>query len=76
MGIRANASCKSHAELDEATELDMGDKDDLAAQYYALKTVLPNLKVYGGCCGTDHNHVEAIANKMYVGKPLLNPVIG
>lgn len=57
-GIRANASCKSHAELDEATELDIGDPDDLGQRYLELQAVLPNLSVIGGCCGTDHRHVE------------------
>ncbi|MCW2958947.1 MAG: homocysteine S-methyltransferase [Solirubrobacterales bacterium] len=58
--LRANASTLSHAELDEAEVLDEGDAADLAARYPALRTVLPNLNVVGGCCGTDHRHVEAI----------------
>jgi homocysteine S-methyltransferase len=60
-GVRANASQKSHAELDEAQELDEGDPDELAARYRELRDRLPNLSVVGGCCGTDHRHVEAIA---------------
>jgi S-methylmethionine-dependent homocysteine/selenocysteine methylase len=60
-GVRANASTLSHAELDEATELDAGDPADLATRYAALTTQLPNLNVFGGCCGTDHRHVAAIA---------------
>ena len=56
-GLRANASTKSHAELDEATELDEGDPADLGARYAALKSSLPRLNVLGGCCGTDHRHV-------------------
>jgi S-methylmethionine-dependent homocysteine/selenocysteine methylase len=59
-GLRANASTKSHAELDEATELDEGDPADLGARYGALRSSLPNLTVLGGCCGTDHRHVAAI----------------
>jgi homocysteine S-methyltransferase len=59
-GIRANASSKSHAELDEATELDPGDPAMLAAEYRALKDHLPNARVLGGCCGTDHRHVDSI----------------
>jgi homocysteine S-methyltransferase len=59
--VRANASTLSHAELDEAEELDSGDPVDLAARYVALKGSLPALHVVGGCCGTDHRHVEAIA---------------
>jgi homocysteine S-methyltransferase len=60
MAIRANASCKSHTELDESEHLDPGDKYDLAKRYHELNNVLPNLKVVGGCCGTDHTHVEEI----------------
>ena len=59
-GIRANASIKSHKELDEATSLDAGDPIDLAKRYRELKTKLSHLNVFGGCCGTDHRHVEAI----------------
>jgi S-methylmethionine-dependent homocysteine/selenocysteine methylase len=59
-GLRANASTKSHAELDEATELDEGDPEDLGARYAALRSRLPKLNVLGGCCGTDHRHVCAI----------------
>ena len=59
-GVRANASAKSHAELDEAAELDSGDPVALAAEYVALRSRLPNLTVVGGCCGTDSRHVAAI----------------
>jgi homocysteine S-methyltransferase len=59
-GIRANASALSHAELDEATELDSGDPAALAADYRALRQTLRHLCVVGGCCGTDHRHVRAI----------------
>ena len=61
-GLRANASRRSHAELNESTELDVGDPVELGAQYAQLKaTRLPRLNVMGGCCGTDHRHVEEIA---------------
>ena len=60
-GLRANASTKSHAELDEADELDEGDPDELAAGYEGLRAQLRNLNVVGGCCGTDHRHVDAIS---------------
>jgi len=61
-GIRANASCRSHAELNESTYLDIGDPLGLAASYAELRQRLPQLTVLGGCCGTDHRHVEAIAS--------------
>ena len=59
-GLRANASTKSHAELDEAEELDEGDPEDLAARYAGLAGRLPALNVLGGCCGTDERHVTAV----------------
>jgi S-methylmethionine-dependent homocysteine/selenocysteine methylase len=60
-GLRANASRMSHAELNEAPALDEGFPDELGADYARIKESLPNLNVMGGCCGTDHRHVEAIA---------------
>lgn len=59
-GLRANASMRSHAELDEAEDLDDGDPEDLGQRYAALRPLLPNLNVLGGCCGTDHRHVAQI----------------
>lgn len=60
-GLRANASRKSHAELNESPELDIGDPLELGMQHAQLKRRLPQLNVMGGCCGTDHRHVEQIA---------------
>jgi homocysteine S-methyltransferase len=59
-GLRANASRRSHAELDSCPDLDIGNPVELGAEYRALRQLLPNLTVLGGCCGTDHRHVEAI----------------
>src|SRR5213079_1714831 len=47
-GIRANASAKSHAELDESDELDEGYPVELAAHCRGLLERLPNLTVLGG----------------------------
>jgi homocysteine S-methyltransferase len=61
-GLRANASSMSHAELNEAPELDAGDPVALASDYARLKRgKLPHLNVVGGCCGTDDRHVEQMA---------------
>ena len=65
-GIRANASCKSHAELDAATELDCGDPVALGSQYASLVARFPLLTILGGCCGTDKRHVEEIARTCVV----------
>ncbi|HEY2317524.1 MAG TPA: homocysteine S-methyltransferase family protein [Solirubrobacteraceae bacterium] len=61
-GIRANASRRSHAELDDAATLDDGNPSELAMDYRRLVTALPQLSILGGCCGTDHRHVAAIAD--------------
>jgi homocysteine S-methyltransferase len=61
-GLRANASTLSHAELDEAEELDSGDPADLAARYVELRGELPGLEIVGGCCGTDIRHVTAVCD--------------
>ena len=58
--IRANASSRSHAELDASTELDIGDPEDLGNRYRNLRTFSPALNVLGGCCGTDFRHLKAI----------------
>lgn len=59
--LRANASRASHAELDEAEELDEGDPTELASLFADILGSHPHLQVLGGCCGTDARHVEAIA---------------
>lgn len=61
-GIRANASTKSHQELDESTVLDIGDPSDLGARYGMLRRDFPGMRVFGGCCGTDHRHIQAICD--------------
>ncbi len=65
--VRANASTKSHAELDEAIELDEGNPQELGLRYLDLIGSLGNLNVIGGCCGTDHRHVAEIC-KVFVNK--------
>jgi S-methylmethionine-dependent homocysteine/selenocysteine methylase len=60
-GLRANASRRSHAELDSSTELDAGDPDELARQYRSLAARMPWINIFGGCCGSDLRHVARIA---------------
>ena len=59
-GLRVNSSRLSHAELDEAEELDEGDLPDLAATTRELAATLPAVRIIGGCCGTDARHVAAM----------------
>ena len=64
-GLRANASTKSHAELDEAETLDDGNPGELGCQYQELRRMMPGLNVLGGCCGTDHRHIAAISRACF-----------
>lgn len=63
-GLRANASCKGHSELDESTELDRGDPQALGTEHKKIKEIFAHLNVFGGCCGTDEEHVLAIASQV------------
>jgi len=60
-GLRANASRMSHEELNEAPDLDMGSPAELGEDYARLKMRFDQINVMGGCCGTDHRHVEQMA---------------
>ncbi|MFK7915474.1 MAG: homocysteine S-methyltransferase family protein [Pseudomonadales bacterium] len=60
-GLRSNASTKSHAELDDTTELDDGNPADFGLAHTRLQALLPRLGVYGGCCGTNERHIQAVA---------------
>jgi S-methylmethionine-dependent homocysteine/selenocysteine methylase len=71
-GLRANASIKSHAELNESRDLDEGCPAELGRQYRELFGKLRNLTVVGGCCGTDQRHVEEIC-KSCIGQPVKTP---
>lgn len=63
-GLRTNASRRSHAELDESSDLDAGDPHELGDLHAQLLPRLPALAVVGGCCGTDHRHVHAMLDAL------------
>ena len=60
LGIQANSSPLSPDELDNCCDLKSSDSLSLAADMKELYKLLP-LKILGGCCGTDHKHIEEIA---------------
>jgi S-methylmethionine-dependent homocysteine/selenocysteine methylase len=60
-GLRANASRRSHQALNDSADLDAGNPVELAGQYRELVRRHPQINVLGGCCGTDHRHIECIA---------------
>lgn len=67
-GLRANASRRSHAELESCTDLDAGDPIALGLEYRELMANWPQFNVVGGCCGTDHRHVEAMCRAVEEGR--------
>lgn len=60
-GIVANASRCSHAELDNATELDAGNPAEFGQQLADLRQKHSQVRVLGGCCGTDMRHLSHLA---------------
>jgi len=64
-GIRCNASKLSHKELDVLEELDRGDLNELAELYLQIKKNLPFVRIFGGCCGTDSEHIKTICEKLF-----------
>lgn len=63
-GLRANASRLSHQQLNALTTLDAGNPDEFGLDYATLREELPWLTILGGCCGTDHRHIEAVAAQL------------
>jgi len=59
--VRANASRMSHAELDDAADLDDGNPEEFGRESAELRERFSNINVLGGCCGTDVRHIQAIA---------------
>jgi homocysteine S-methyltransferase len=60
-GVRANASRRSHQELNDAPDLDAGDPGEFGNEHRELLRRHPHINVLGGCCGTDHRHVACIS---------------
>lgn len=62
-GIQANTSPLSYAELDGAEDLHCSEPEDFAKEMIKLKSVA-DMKIWGGCCGTDGRHMECVARKL------------
>lgn len=60
-GLRANASRRSHQELDESADLDDGDPEAFGREHAELLARHPQIRVFGGCCGADERHVACIS---------------
>jgi len=61
LGIQANASSKSPEELDTLTELDADSPTDWARGMVDLNKKY-NLKILGGCCGTDARFISSVVD--------------
>lgn len=59
-GVVANASRCSHAELDNAEELDDGDPNELGIQVGGLRKQLSHFSILGSCCGSNLRHMKRI----------------
>ncbi|TWT57823.1 bifunctional homocysteine S-methyltransferase/5,10-methylenetetrahydrofolate reductase protein [Thalassoglobus neptunius] len=68
-GLRANASKLSHEELDGSEELDSGNPEEFGQEHRQLLDSLDhNISVLGGCCGTDHRHIEALCQSVFASR--------
>lgn len=62
-GIQANASALPPEALDHSARLHGSDPEALAEEMVRLADVA-DIAIYGGCCGTDHTHMRAIAQRI------------
>ena len=60
LGVQANTSPLSYVELDGAANLQTSEPEALAGWMARLRREM-GLRVFGGCCGTDARHMDAIA---------------
>lgn len=63
LGIQANTSQLSYEELDNSKELKGSEANEFAQDMINLRKINA-IKIFGGCCGTDHNHMEQIARRL------------
>ncbi len=66
LGVKASASPKSPEERVGLGRLDAEAPERLADEIVTLREEY-GLKVLGGCCGTDHRHIEALALRLITG---------
>jgi len=65
---QANTSSKSPDELDNLSYLDMSDPEEFGDLMISLHNRF-GIKVLGGCCGSDCNHITEIAKRIKSQRP-------
>ncbi|MEM6581804.1 MAG: homocysteine S-methyltransferase family protein [Pseudomonadota bacterium] len=63
-GICVGTSCSRYAELNKTTNLNRGERFDLAQRYEKLCNQFPNIRVLGGYCGTNPHYIESITSRI------------
>ena len=63
-GFIPNAVAMEKLSLCTLGHLEDGDPEELGVQMGELATRLPNVHVWGGCCGTDSRHLGQIAKRV------------
>jgi homocysteine S-methyltransferase len=63
MGLQANTSSKSPDELDDLSYLDTSDPEGFGELMVSLHNKF-GIKILGGCCGSDGNHISEIAKRI------------
>ena len=62
-GIQGNTSALSYAELDDSADLKTSEPVQFAEDMAKLRSIC-DMKIFGGCCGTDQRHIEEIAKRL------------
>jgi len=63
LGFQGNASSLDHAELDGSFSLQSDSLEDWGNRMVALNKN-HGVKILGGCCGTDVNHLKYLVEKL------------
>jgi len=63
-GVRPNASKMEKLALCKLGHIEEGDPVELGSQVRDLSKRYPHMDIFGGCCGTGHNHLREIAKAL------------
>jgi S-methylmethionine-dependent homocysteine/selenocysteine methylase len=72
-GIQANAACADPRKLEQSCAVLSSSSHELAESITRLTSTI-DLKICGGCCGTDNEHLRAMAMKLNGAKEALRTV--